>query len=1164
MLSVFVSSTFRDMQGERDAIRGITVPALRETAKKYDQDVNFIDLRWGISTDDLDSNEGARKILEVCMREIDSCVPCMVVLLGERYGWMPDAGLIRDSAREMGYTPEDSAISVTELEIQYGMWKNSGQLDHCFFCLRRDLPAEQMPEKMRGIYGAGSEEDKQHMALLKEKIRSTPGVHIMEYDLSYDPETQTLGGYQEFAEQLAALMTETMQKDWKEEGERSWQMKLAMQNVDLCARMAERCIGRNETIGMLYQDLKDVPIIVLKGETGAGKTTVLGTLAVLLSKEGRCIYYRCGSGETSRTTGQMLQFLTWFCKGAPGSKEPEHGNAEAWRDRWFKTLAEYDDRELFIIIDGIEKLQPDLALQRSWFIPRRWPSKVHFLISTNGEADLSPLKVKCLGEMPQDLIFHFAYWLHGLLLRQELEALDDEAVRKIAEASFKREHKEPAGPVLDAVCAHPLSKNMLGLELIVRRLLILGQQDFDKIDELGKTMDGGSAISAYLTELVNDMPTKMETLFPYYIRSARNSLFGEGTEEDQGMGITLLFIASMNNGLSTQSLSEIMDYFRRILRESPENHPWRNFWNPLAFARLKRYLEGLLIEQDDGRLVFGNRLLKASLRENRQTQMTARLICLYMGSQKDAEDPDMLENILPLTRLTWLELKRYSFPEREECDGALGKVLRHIMALENSGDEAQQKRAERMKQTLHESFLQDVSGEKGGDHLSQYLQMLEHRVKEGCGPCAPLVRPFEDFIARPLSFQGVREQATAFQIRVTLAGKLLEQEKTSGGDWTAEDHAAVLRYVILSIDSYFRLLPEIEMKRPDAGLVCGYNIESLFRDGEALCRERLKTAEGKERADLLLWLAQMQQALSAALGRYLFTGRAFSIVKDAEQTVKELQAFAGKDRAFEEQAVRAGLLADAGYLDVCRMLYVGGAKHSGSALDKALQRGTQALSRLETEQTQEKEQYRFEACRLMNSWCGVLYAGKDFSRIAAEVWPFYRDTMSTAGVQLTKECKREMTSIAAMLAWTLLQGNRFTNEAEELIRTSEAALFILSHENDALEAYADGSYEQRGQAVLLLLLRAYAQHHAEEGAGAVPGADGYSAKSKETEGSLTARETNEIMKDMVDEACSLWIRPVFKTPKRGGYKIYLEPLPTYINNEIYPFIEHYRWKEKDT
>lgn len=77
-VSFFVSSTFKDMQGERDALHRVVMPRLYEYAREYGRAVEFIDLRWGISTDDLEAEEGSGKILSVCLDEIEYCSPLKV------------------------------------------------------------------------------------------------------------------------------------------------------------------------------------------------------------------------------------------------------------------------------------------------------------------------------------------------------------------------------------------------------------------------------------------------------------------------------------------------------------------------------------------------------------------------------------------------------------------------------------------------------------------------------------------------------------------------------------------------------------------------------------------------------------------------------------------------------------------------------------------------------------------------------------------------------------------------------------------------------------------------------------------------------------------------------------------------------------------------------
>ncbi|MBQ3301172.1 MAG: DUF4062 domain-containing protein, partial [Eggerthellaceae bacterium] len=50
MKTIFVSSTFKDMQNERDALRNITAPIVNATAALYGERISFCDLRWGVDT----------------------------------------------------------------------------------------------------------------------------------------------------------------------------------------------------------------------------------------------------------------------------------------------------------------------------------------------------------------------------------------------------------------------------------------------------------------------------------------------------------------------------------------------------------------------------------------------------------------------------------------------------------------------------------------------------------------------------------------------------------------------------------------------------------------------------------------------------------------------------------------------------------------------------------------------------------------------------------------------------------------------------------------------------------------------------------------------------------------------------------------------------------
>jgi hypothetical protein len=87
---IFVSSTFRDLRAEREALQRFVFPRLRELCAERGARFQAIDLRWGVS------EEAAldQQTVPICVAEIKRCQeltprPNFVVLLGDRHGWRP-------------------------------------------------------------------------------------------------------------------------------------------------------------------------------------------------------------------------------------------------------------------------------------------------------------------------------------------------------------------------------------------------------------------------------------------------------------------------------------------------------------------------------------------------------------------------------------------------------------------------------------------------------------------------------------------------------------------------------------------------------------------------------------------------------------------------------------------------------------------------------------------------------------------------------------------------------------------------------------------------------------------------------------------------------------------------------------------------------------------
>ncbi|MEP7220475.1 MAG: DUF4062 domain-containing protein, partial [Bacteroidota bacterium] len=82
---MFISSTFRDLQEERDHIVKKIFPEIRALCRLRGITFTEVDFRWGLTDEDLVLGH----VIGACLEEIDRCRPYFIGITGERYGWIP-------------------------------------------------------------------------------------------------------------------------------------------------------------------------------------------------------------------------------------------------------------------------------------------------------------------------------------------------------------------------------------------------------------------------------------------------------------------------------------------------------------------------------------------------------------------------------------------------------------------------------------------------------------------------------------------------------------------------------------------------------------------------------------------------------------------------------------------------------------------------------------------------------------------------------------------------------------------------------------------------------------------------------------------------------------------------------------------------------------------
>lgn len=158
VIRVFVSSTFRDMQAERDELVLKIFPQLRRLCEERGVTRGEVDLRWGITEEQSHCGE----VLPICLEAIRRCRPYFIRLLGERYGWITDAipaEVLENEPwiREHSDDADANKDSVTKLKILHAELDNPQMADRAFFYFRDPTFIERLKDDIRQKYRDGKQ-----------------------------------------------------------------------------------------------------------------------------------------------------------------------------------------------------------------------------------------------------------------------------------------------------------------------------------------------------------------------------------------------------------------------------------------------------------------------------------------------------------------------------------------------------------------------------------------------------------------------------------------------------------------------------------------------------------------------------------------------------------------------------------------------------------------------------------------------------------------------------------------------------------------------------------------------------------------------------------------------------------------------------------------------
>jgi tetratricopeptide (TPR) repeat protein len=558
-LRLFISSTFRDLQEEREHLVKKIFPEIRALCRTRGITFTEVDLRWGLTEED----QVLGQIIRTCMEEIDRCRPYFIGITGERYGYVPELMEYHKDPELLAKYPwmESAALeeaSIVDLEFRHAMLNDPEASASAAMFVRRTRESLDAAEQL------GSESTR--LEELKERVRSA-GIAIEEFR-----NPASLG------EQVYDHLVRIIRRDFVGaapptplEEERSRHRAFAesrrhayIPNPTYLKRLGE------------WMATGEQPLVVY-AESGSGKSSLVSYWCDMLRRQRPDLpvvehYVGIGAGSSDHLAIMrhvIEEIRLRFDRAEEVPSKPEELEREF--PNWLGFTV---GQPLVIVIDGINQLS-GRALDLHW-IPPSMPAGVKLVITSTVEqtlVDLGRRGWERLGMQP--------------LSEKEREAV---VVRFLAEYHKALSAGQVRTLASDVKCAHPLFLRTLLEEL---RLDSTHEQLDRRIDRYLSTTGTEDLFQQVLERMEDDFGARAVREVMSMIWCSRAGLTEEELQELTG--ISRLKLSTLLGGLDYHlvrndgALTFFHDYLRRGVekRYMPDVRLRREAWEGLA-----RYFEG--------------------------------------------------------------------------------------------------------------------------------------------------------------------------------------------------------------------------------------------------------------------------------------------------------------------------------------------------------------------------------------------------------------------------------------------------------------------------------------------------------------------------------------------------------------------------------------------
>jgi hypothetical protein len=530
-ISFFISSTFRDMDFERDCLNTIVAPKLQEYYLQYGYNVRFFDLRWGVIANDKEQEEEReKKILRTCFEAIDNCKPFFIALLGHRYGWIPEKQtytlLDNLHSKFFEYIGIDNP-SVTAMEIAYGIFAKQN-FERSLVFIRKQSSYENIRDLDPYI-----EHDSKLIncaEILKEEIKKSFSKrkldnHVIQYYVNLSEPSESRF-------KVCTLFEKEIQKCVDNYIKIDRNSKLNEYDI-LSERALFHYVCPQSYTGIVEKVLKGESTIIY-GDEGFGKTSLSFFISNELKKKGNVVlHHTVGYSDISYDPHEMIwkwnrQFEADKVFG--GNKINKLDSIEKeWNRLHF--LNRIIPKRFTIIIDSIDRMNDDFSKSNLMIV---LPSDIQFIILSKEKLPNWEYALKTA-----------SFKLKGISKSEALELI-------IETCGFYGKKLSPvvADKILLKRCSKYCSYSPLELLTILDFLLRMDAEDYKKI----RSSSGSSEedkINNYMISFIEDVSPGINGMY--------NRIFHE-IEEIYGLKaiIPLKVLSLSRGGFDENELHQIL------------------------------------------------------------------------------------------------------------------------------------------------------------------------------------------------------------------------------------------------------------------------------------------------------------------------------------------------------------------------------------------------------------------------------------------------------------------------------------------------------------------------------------------------------------------------------------------------------------------------------